>query len=131
LLTSLARDGLATEQRQSMKAGGGDVEVTRVKITYAGRRAIATGEAVQQFERGAVERAERLLLPRNSDFVARWLACDPYRRFVDVLANGNARLGGRCGSPLLHRLGLSPVTPCRSPGTLRIWPARVRGFELR
>jgi hypothetical protein len=32
--------------------------------------------------------------PGNSDFVARWLACAlPYRRFVDVLANDNARLG--------------------------------------
>jgi hypothetical protein len=119
LLTSLVRDGLATEQRQSMKAGESDVEVTRVKITYAGRRAIAAGEAVQQFELGAVERAERLLLPRNSDFVARWLACDlPYRRFVDVLANGNARLGGDADRYSFivsdfHRLR-------RSPGALRI-----------
>jgi hypothetical protein len=40
LLASLVRDGLASVQRQSMKAGGGDVEVTRVKITDAGRRAI-------------------------------------------------------------------------------------------
>ena len=32
--------------------------------------------------------------PGNSDFVARWLACaPPYRRFVDVLTNANARLG--------------------------------------
>src|SRR5580700_9209077 len=32
--------------------------------------------------------------PGNSDFVARWLACAlPYRRFVDALANANARLG--------------------------------------
>ena len=32
--------------------------------------------------------------PGNSDFVAQWLAYAlPYRRFVDVLANGNARLG--------------------------------------
>jgi hypothetical protein len=32
--------------------------------------------------------------PGNSDFVARWLACAlPYRRFVDALANDNARLG--------------------------------------
>jgi hypothetical protein len=32
--------------------------------------------------------------PRISDFVAQWLAYAlPYRRFVDVLANGNARLG--------------------------------------
>jgi hypothetical protein len=32
--------------------------------------------------------------PGISDFVAQWLAYAlPYRRFVDVLANGNARLG--------------------------------------
>jgi len=32
--------------------------------------------------------------PGISDFVAQWLACAlPYRRFVDVLTNGNARLG--------------------------------------
>src|SRR6266571_5047462 len=27
---------------------------------------------------------------------------------------------GRCGSLLLHRSGLAPPTPCRSPGALRI-----------
>jgi hypothetical protein len=27
---------------------------------------------------------------------------------------------GRCGSLRLHRVGLSPTTPCRSPGALRI-----------
>ena len=27
---------------------------------------------------------------------------------------------GRCGSLVLHRIGLSPITPCRSPGALRI-----------
>ena len=32
--------------------------------------------------------------PGTVDFVAQWLAYAlPYRRFVDVLANGNARLG--------------------------------------
>src|SRR5271165_5668452 len=29
---------------------------------------------------------------------------------------------GRCGSLLLHRDGLAPSTPCRSPGALRITP---------
>ena len=33
---------------------------------------------------------------------------------------------GRCGSLLLHRLGLSPITPCRSPGALRIRYAQPR-----
>src|SRR5450432_3507252 len=29
---------------------------------------------------------------------------------------------GRCGSLLLHRDGLAPSTPCRSPGALRYSP---------
>src|SRR5450756_511025 len=31
---------------------------------------------------------------------------------------------GRCGSLLLHRDGLAPSTPCRSPGALRFTPER-------
>src|SRR5438445_3523938 len=31
---------------------------------------------------------------------------------------------GRCGSLLLHRDGLAPSTPCRSPGALRSTPTR-------
>src|SRR5947208_9606069 len=30
---------------------------------------------------------------------------------------------GRCGSLLLHRDGLAPSTPCRSPGALRFSPS--------
>src|ERR1700683_229425 len=33
---------------------------------------------------------------------------------------------GRCGPLLLHRVGLSPTTPCRSPGALRIRYAQPR-----
>jgi hypothetical protein len=48
---------------------------------------------------------------------AQWLACTyPYRRFADTLASDCARLGGRCGSLNLHRSGLAPPIPCRSPG---------------
>jgi hypothetical protein len=37
---------------------------------------------------------EKTSAPRTSDFGAQWLAYAlPYRRFVDVLASGNARLG--------------------------------------
>ena len=32
---------------------------------------------------------------------------------------------GRCGSLLLHRKGLAPSTPCRSPGARMIDPARL------
>jgi hypothetical protein len=38
---------------------------------------------------------------------------------------------GRCGSLLLHRLGLSPITPCRSPGALRIRYAQPRSRSRR
>ena len=48
---------------------------------------------------------------------AQWLACTyPYRRFADILADAGARLGDRCGSLNLHRGGLAPPTPRRSPG---------------
>ena len=55
---------------------------------------------------------------RNSfSIAAQWLACTyPYRRFADTLADACARLGGRCGSLYLHRSGLAPPTPRRSPG---------------
>jgi hypothetical protein len=47
-------------------------------------------------------------------FAAQWLAyAFPYRRFASLLTETGARLGGRCGSLLLHRGGLSPLTPCR------------------
>src|SRR5262249_39705654 len=37
---------------------------------------------------------------------------------------------GRCRSLLLHRSGLAPPTPCRSPGALRVLPAppRIHSF---
>ena|SRR5215471_18003989 len=38
----------------------------------------------------------------------------PYRRFVAVLTDARARRG------LLRRSGITPHTPCRSPGALRI-----------
>jgi len=39
-IASLVRDGLATTRPETMKAGGMKIEVTRVKITDAGLRAI-------------------------------------------------------------------------------------------
>src|SRR5437764_542934 len=35
---------------------------------------------------------------------------------------------GRCGSLLLHRSGLAPPTPCRSPGALRVLPPQPRSL---
>jgi hypothetical protein len=40
LLASLVRDGLATVRRESVNAGERRVEVTRIRITDAGRKAI-------------------------------------------------------------------------------------------
>src|SRR5476651_2480947 len=39
---------------------------------------------------------------------------------------------GRCGSLLLHRDGLAPSTPCRSPGALRSTPlaTELRTFQI-
>src|SRR5450631_942726 len=37
---------------------------------------------------------------------------------------------GRCGSLLLHRDGLAPSTPCRSPGALRSTPDK-QTFSVR
>src|SRR5258708_17774332 len=54
-------------------------------------------------------------------FAAQWLAYTlPCRRFTDILAEACARLGGQCGSLLLHCDGLAPSTPCRSPGAQHI-----------
>src|SRR3989440_5074708 len=37
---------------------------------------------------------------------------------------------GRCGSLHLHRSGLAPPTPCRSPGALRVLPPQPRSRSL-
>src|SRR5580692_7665205 len=59
--------------------------------------------------------------PGTVDFVAQWLAYAlPYRRFVGRPRERQRTARGRCGSLHLHRVGLSPTTPCRSPGALRI-----------
>src|SRR5712675_3470796 len=36
----------------------------------------------------------------------------------------------RCGSLLLHRDGLAPSTPCRSPGALRFTPDSDRTADI-
>lgn len=41
MLDSLVRTGLATAQRQTVKAGGKTMEVVRIRITEAGRDALA------------------------------------------------------------------------------------------
>ena len=54
-----------------------------------------------------------------SPFAAQWLACTlPCRRFAGHPRGCRRTARGRCGSLLLHRSGLSPPTPCRSPGAL-------------
>ena len=55
----------------------------------------------------------------DNGFAAQWLAYTlPYRRFADVLADRLRTDRGRRGLLLLHRSGLSPHTPCQSPGAL-------------
>src|SRR5262249_41100031 len=51
------------------------------------------------------------------------LRCRPSRR------QRTAR--GRCGSLLLHRIGLAPPTPCRSPGALRVSHAQPHKVARR
>jgi hypothetical protein len=41
MLADLVRDGLATAHRETMRAGGRKIKVARVRITDAGRRALA------------------------------------------------------------------------------------------
>jgi hypothetical protein len=41
LLASLVRAGFATAQRQTVKPGGSTIEVVRIRITEAGREALA------------------------------------------------------------------------------------------
>src|SRR4030081_2054078 len=48
--------------------------------------------------------------------------CDPLST-IRQYPHGYLRMTrGRCGSLLLHRDGLAPSTPCRSPGALRSTP---------
>jgi hypothetical protein len=41
MLADLVREGLATAQRETLRAGGREIRVERYRITDAGRRAIA------------------------------------------------------------------------------------------
>jgi hypothetical protein len=40
MIAGLVRTGLATARRESIKAGGNSVEIVRIRITDAGRKAI-------------------------------------------------------------------------------------------
>ena len=61
----------------------------------------------------------------SNAFAAQWLAYTlPYRRFAVILAEELLTDRGRRGLLLLHRSGLSPHTPCRSPGALTHVTAR-------
>src|SRR3954468_9249038 len=54
--------------------------------------------------------------------------CTP-RPTLRLRPHGRRRTAwGRCGSLLLHRSGLAPPTPCRSPGALR-FPLSLRMVE--
>jgi hypothetical protein len=49
LLAELVRDGLAAELAGRVVAGGHTIEVTRVRITEAGRRALALAATMARF----------------------------------------------------------------------------------
>jgi hypothetical protein len=67
-------------------------------------------------DRFAFRRSDGVGAPDDA-FAAQWLAYTfPCRRFASSLAAGARTAKGRCGSLLLHRSGLAPPTPCRSPG---------------
>ena len=71
---------------------------------------------VDACDRIAFRRSDGVGAPIDA-FAAQWLAyTSPCRRFASGLATGTRTAQGRCGSLLLHRSGLSPPTPCRSPG---------------
>jgi len=56
-----------------------------------------------------------------TSFGAQWLAYTlPCGRFAVTRAGANARLGAEVVSLRLSRGGLTPPTPCRSPGALRL-----------
>src|SRR6266404_1286466 len=71
-------------------------------------------------------RARNSVGTRGLAFAAQWLAYAlPYRRFVAVLADRQRTARGRCRSLLLHRSGLAPPTPCRSPGAPERFPGQA------
>src|SRR5262249_10471545 len=51
-------------------------------------------------------------LPQPFPLLGDWLMHSPLHLLLDFLER-------RCGSLLLHRIGLAPTTHCRSPGALR------------
>jgi hypothetical protein len=56
--------------------------------------------------------------------------CDPLS-MLRRSPRGQLRMTrGRCGSLLLHRDGLAPSTPCRSPGALRFTPESGRVADI-
>src|ERR1700675_3916231 len=72
--------------------------------------------------------------PEKITYAAQWLACAP-RPTLRRYPRGRLRTAwGRCGSLLLHRGGLSPPAPCRSPGAQVVdfsgGAARPKGYVL-
>src|SRR2546429_8346414 len=64
---------------------------------------------------------------RGLAFAAQWLAYALPLPTLRRRPRGRQRTArGRCGSLLLHRSGLAPPTPCRSPGALRVLHAQPR-----
>jgi hypothetical protein len=58
MLAGLFRSGLATAQRQTVTVGGQPVEVTRVRITEAGRQALDADKALEEVAAGGPVHSE-------------------------------------------------------------------------
>ena len=92
-----------------------------------------SGARISAPDRVAFRRLNSVGTRDKVSFAAQWLAYTlPYRRFADILTNACARLGADAGSLHLHRDGLAPSTPCRSPGALKLLlpPRQSRGVSL-
>jgi hypothetical protein len=67
--------------------------------------------------------AERRRRPGRGYFRGSMAGLRAPRSTLRCCPRGQPRMTrGRCGSLFLHRDGLAPSTPCRSPGALRLFP---------
>jgi hypothetical protein len=56
--------------------------------------------------------------------------CAPCQRFAEALTGHLRMTRGRCGSLVLHRKGLAPSTPCRSPGASQMFSGMLPKADI-
>ena len=94
------------------------------RFPYKERAYMPGSQTTQSRSHARVDACDRMAFRRsdgvgapNEAFAAQWLAyTSPCRRFACRLPADTRTARGRCGSLLLHRSGLAPPAPCRSPG---------------